>query len=127
MNAEKPVQQEDYLLEYDAFITTFKKTMVSGEEVGEMVARMANHYAKLNLRLASALREYSEVIKKFQISTDENTGKAMSSVKAEALAAATPEAHTYNVFKAHTQNLEQMLNALKSLQKGVLQEYASSM
>jgi len=116
----------DYLVEYEAFVNTFKKTEVSGEEVGELIARMVNHYATINLRLVSALRDYSRVVRELQNSTDEKTGKPMSSAKAEALAAATSEAHTYNTMKAHVQNLQEIVNGLKSLQKGVMFEYSSS-
>lgn len=119
-------QQMDYLVEYDTFVTTFKKTQVSGEEVGEMIVRMVNHYCSLNLRLADALRRYSDVIRAFQESVDERTGKPMTSSKAEAMSAATPEAELYNRMKAHVQNAEQIVNGLKSLQKGVLNEYAQA-
>jgi hypothetical protein len=119
-------QEMDYLIEYETFVNTFKKTQVSGEEVGEMIVRMTNHYARINLRLASALRTYSEVIKGYQTSTDEKTNKPMTSSKAEALAAATQEAGDYTVLKAHVQNLEQIINSLKALQKGVLMEYSNA-
>jgi hypothetical protein len=117
---------KDYLVEYDAFVTTFKNTQVSGEEVGALIARMTNHYTKINLMLAEALRAYSSCVATYQNSTDENTGKPMSSAKAETLAAATPEASAYNKLKAHVQNLEQIINSLKALQKGVMFEYSSA-
>jgi len=47
-------------------------------------------------------------------------------IKAEILAEATSEAALYELNKIHVQNIEQYLNALKSLQKGVLAEFSYS-
>jgi len=116
----------DYLVEYDAFVTTFKKTQVSGEEVGEMIVRMTNHFVGINLRLAAALRDLSLVISTLSNSEDEKTGKPMTSSKATALAASSPEATAYNTLKAHVINLEQIINSLKALQKGVMFEFSNA-
>ena len=114
----------DYMIDYDAFSNNFRKTEVSGEEVGEMVMRMAGYFARYNVRLGDAIRAYSSVKSEFQNQVDTTTGKPMSSAKAETLASSTVEAASYEIARIHVQNIEQYINALKSLQKGVLNEYS---
>lgn len=116
----------DYMLDYEAFSNNFRKTEVSGEEVGELIMKMAGYFARYNVRMGDALRAFSRVKSDFQSQIDTSSGKTMSSAKAELLADATSEAATYEMSRIHTQNLEQYINALKSLQKGVLGEYAHS-
>lgn len=118
--------ENDYQIEYETFMNNFKKTEVSGEEVGEVVMRMAHYFARYNVRMNDALRAYSLVRAELQNQVDVATGKAMSSSKAETLADATPEAATYQLARAHIQNIEQYINALKALQRGVLFEYSNS-
>jgi hypothetical protein len=84
----------DYIIDYEAFSSNFKKTEVSGEEVGEMVMRMAGYFARYNVRMGDALRAFSRVKSDFQSQVDSTTGKPMSSAKADTLADATPEFHT---------------------------------
>lgn len=114
----------DYMLDYDAFSNNFKKTEVSGEEVGEMIMRLASYFARYNVRMGDSLRAFSQIKAGFQSQVDTSTGKTTSSAKAELLADATPEAATYEMARIHVQNLENYINSLKALQKGVLQEYA---
>lgn len=114
----------DYMTDYDAFEKNFRLTQVSGEEVGEVIMKMAGYFARYNVRTGDALRAFSRVKSDFQSQVDTVTGKTTSSAKAELLADATPEAATYEMARIHTQNLEQYINALKSLQKGVLNEYS---
>jgi hypothetical protein len=75
------------------------------------------------MKYASALRAYSQVAKEFAGTVDPS-GKAISATKAASLADATPEAAAYAEAKVHVQNIEQCINALKALQRGVLNEYA---
>lgn len=114
----------DYMVDYEKFMNDFKKTEVSGEEVGEMVMRMAGYFARYNVRLSDALHIYVIVKARFQNQLDGS--KPMSTAKAEILAEATSEAALYELNKIHVQNIEQYLNALKSLQKGVLAEFSYS-
>lgn len=122
----KSVETADYAVEYDLFQQNFKKTQVSGEEVGELVMRMAHYYMTYNVRMVQALKRFSEVKAAYLNGTDPATSKPMTSSKAEALADATPEAYAYELARVHLQNIEQGINALKSLQRGVLFEYANS-
>lgn len=116
----------DYVAEYEKFMNAFKLSEVSGEEVGAIVMRMGGYYATYNIKLAAALKKISQVRAEIQNGPDPSTGKAMSTSKAEILSDATPEGLAYTEAKIHVQNIEQYINALKSLQKGVLQEYAHS-
>ena len=116
----------DYMIDYETFQKNFRLTQVSGEEVGELIMKMAGYFARYNVRMGDALRAFSRVKSDFQSQVDTATGKTTSSAKAELLADATPEAATYEMARIHTQNLEQYINSLKSLQKGVLNEYSHS-
>jgi hypothetical protein len=116
----------DYLIEYDEFQNKFRLTEVSGEEVGVLIMRLANYYSRYNIRMGEALRRFSEIKAGFQNQTDEATGKGMSSSKAEVLAASTTEAATYEMARIHVNNIEQMLNGLKALQRGLMVEYNQS-
>ena len=116
----------DYLIEYQGFQDKFRLTQVSGEEVGELIMHLANYFARYNVRMGDALRAFSAIKAGFQNQVDEATGKTMSSAKAETLADATPEANTYEMSRIHVVNIEQMLNAMKALQRGVLTEYSNA-
>ena len=117
-------ETHDYMIDYEAFQSKIKLTEVSGEEVGEIVMKMAGYFARYNIRMGDALRAFSRVKSDFQSQVDTATGKTMSSAKAELLADATPEAYAYEMSRIHIQNVEQYINSLKSLQKGVLSEYS---
>lgn len=116
--------EHDYIIDYEAFQSNFRKTEVSGEEIGEMIMKMAGYFARYNVRMGDALRAFSVVKASFQNQVDTTTGKAMSSAKAETLADATEEAAKYEMARIHITNLEQYINALKALQKGTLNEYS---
>jgi hypothetical protein len=112
------------MIDYDSFSSNFRKTEVSGEEVGEIIMRFAGYYARYNVRMGDALRAFSRVKSDFQSQVDSATGKTMSTSKAEILADATPEADVYEIARIHVTNIEQYINALKALQKGVMNEYS---
>lgn len=115
-----------YLDEYNSFLSTYHRGQVSGEEVGEVIARMGAHFALYNMNMVNAERKLALVARDIESRTDEASGKAITSAKAKTFIDATDEAHEYNMARAHTQNIEQFLNSLKALQKGVLNEYAHS-
>ena len=66
----------------------------------------------------------NKVAKVIEQGSDENTGKGISSSKAKIIAAATPENDALITTKINIENIEQMINSLKNLQKGVLNEYS---
>ena len=116
---------EQYQTEYNKFIEDYKLAEVSGEETGILIARLAQYFAKYNMEMVANDKKRSIVAKDIESRADEN-GKAISSTKAAVLVEATPEAHEYKVSRAHLQNIEQMINSLKALQKGILNEYNHS-
>jgi hypothetical protein len=115
----------DYIIAYTAFEENFKKTEVSAEEIGELVMHMTGFYIRYNVRLGDAIRAFSHVKAGFQNQPDPQTGKAMSSSKAEMLADDTAEAYTYEMARIHVNNIQEIINSMKVLQKGVLNEYSS--
>lgn len=115
--------QVSYLDEYSVFMDNYKSGAVSAEEVGEKIARFAQYFAMHNLEFAVADHERAKVAAANETKADEN-GKQMSSTKAQAITEATVEAAAYRKAKVHVQNIDVMINSLKSLQKGLLNEYS---
>ena len=115
--------KKPYQVEYDVFIKNFTKGTTSGEDVGIIISKMVQYFADANLTYVKALKLFSRVAKEYEVSADDN-GKPLSSAKAKILSAATEEADELNESKAHLVNIEQEINGLKSLQKGVLNEYS---
>jgi len=113
-----------YITEYTKFVEDFSVGQVTGEEVGEVVVRMAQYFAEQNLKRVLAERAYSLVIKKAEETVDESSGKQISSSKAKSISEASDEAYEAAQAKAHMINCEQFINALKALQKGVLNEFS---
>jgi len=116
----------DYIIEYSSFEGKFKKTEVSAEEVGELIMHMTGHFIRYNVRFAESLRAFSAVKAKFQNQVDPLSGKAMSTSKAEILADDTTEAAIYQMAKIHVNNIQEILNSMKSLQKAIMQEYSNT-
>jgi predicted ATP-grasp superfamily ATP-dependent carboligase len=119
-------EKQDYILAYTTFEENFKKTEVSAEEVGELIMHMTGFYIRYNVKLGNALRNFSAVKASFQANPDPQTGKAISSSKAEMLADDTSEAAIYEMARIHVNNIQEIINSMKSLQKGVMNEYAGS-
>jgi len=113
----------DYIQDYENFQKNYRIAETGGEEIGILISKMAGYYARYNIRLGNALHAYSTIKSEFQGSSDPATGKPMSTSKAEVLASSTPEAKEYENSRIHVQNLQEYINALKSLQKGALFEY----
>ena len=119
----KTTENVSYIDDYENFLDDFRNKEVSGEEVGEMIARMSQHFSRHNLVLIRAMRVYSKIKVSMLSQTEGVTGKMISATKAGTLAAASDEASAYEEARAHVQNLEQSINALKALQKGIIFEY----
>ena len=112
-----------YKVEYDAFITNYKKVETGGAEVGEMIARMAQYFTDFNIECGKAEIEFNKIASLMEQQTDEN-GKSLSSTKAKTIADASKEKAKLLMLRVHISNIEQSINALKSLQKGILNEYS---
>lgn len=122
-SAKRAGEEKTYISEYEKFINEFRLKEVSAEEVGVMIARFAQYFMQHNLIMQRALRIYASV-RRDLTETQEPGGKQMSVSKVELLCEATPEAAAYTAARAHVQNIEQCINALKALQRGIMNEYA---
>lgn len=115
---------EKYKEEYDEFLSNYSKGQTSADDIGEMIVRLAQYYADKNTLMGVQYGNLNAKAAEFIIKEDEQTGKPISAVKAETLTKATEEATMYDKSRRDVQNIEQMINALKSLQKGVMNEYS---
>jgi len=117
---------QDYEQLYADFIKNYALNVTTGEQVGELVARLAGFYPSYNASLARAERAYALVCRDEVLKTDDVTGKATSSAKAETIANASAEATAFKTAKMHITNLEVLIQSAKSLQRGLLQEMSHS-
>jgi len=113
----------NYQIEYKNFIDSYVNGETTGIDVGELIARLAQYYADANGAYVIALRFYNIKYAEFESSIDA-AGKQISSSKAKVLVSATGENNALEDAKMHLSNIEMMINALKSLQKGILNEYS---
>ena len=117
------MENQSYQKIYDDFVGSYKKNFVDGEDIGVVIMRLVQGFASTNINLTvfeSALaKKHEEIVN----STDAND-KPIAVSKADIMVAATDEARDVRRAKAELKNLEHMINALKSLQKGVLNEYS---
>ena len=120
MNDDK---KKSYIEVYGEFLDSFRLKEISPEEVGLLIAKFSQYFMQYNMLAQRSLKVYSGVKRNILTGTDSN-GKELSVSKADALADATEEAAAYEEARAHVQNIEQCINALKSLQKGQLFEYS---
>lgn len=116
---------EKYQEEYKEFIENYKSGLVTGERVGEVISRMAQYFTEANLNFASALIAFNIEAKRVEETVDEGSGKMISSSKAKVISDASVQSQTLIVAKSHVENIEQALNALKSLQRGIMAEFAN--
>ena len=110
--------QLTYLDEYGAFMDNYKSGEVSGEEVGEKIARLAQYFAMFNLEYAMAEHERAKVAAALESKVDEN-GKQISSSKAQVLAEATAEAAAARAAEAENINLIELAEKAMKVEKGV--------
>jgi len=119
-------QKEYYEELYAEFIKDYSSGVTTGEDVGLLVAKLASFYPNYNMSMARAERIFSLISRDNVIQTDETTGKAISSTKAETISDASPEAFAYKTARVHVQNLEMLIQSAKALQRGLLQEMIHS-
>ena len=117
---------ESYIEDYELFMKNLESQdgNMAAAEVGEMVARMANHFIRYNMMLARANKLFHN--KAQEVYAMNENGKPISAAKADIIASATPESAAYQEAKIHVQNIEQCINALKALQRGIQNEYSHS-
>jgi hypothetical protein len=116
-------KEQTYQEIYDEFIKDYNSGSTTGETVGYTVALMAQYFGMQNLSVVQAESIYARKAAEVEMKIDEN-GKAISSSKAKIIVEATPEAELRRTAQAHLSNIETYINALKALQKGILNEYS---
>jgi len=117
---------QDYEVLYANFMKDYVSGAVTGEQVGELVAKLAGYYPNYNGAMVKAERAFAIVKKDEVLKTDETTGKAVSSAKADTISDASEEATAFKVARMHVQNLEILIQSAKTLQRGLLQEMSHS-
>jgi len=117
-----------YIEDYEAFMNALEAQggLMAAGEVGEAITRMSSYFSRHNIILGRTLKMFNKVAKDIYSQNDPQTGKPISAAKAAILAEATEEAFAYQEAKVHVQNIEQNINALKALQRGILNEYSHS-
>jgi len=117
---------EEYVTLYSEFMKDYSAGSVTGEQVGGLIARLAGYYPHYNSIMTKAERSYALISRDEALKTDEMTGKAISSTKAETIANASVEASAFKNARMHIQNLEMLIQSAKALQRGLLQEMVTS-
>ena len=107
---------------YDEFINSYKAGTTNAEEVGYVVTKMAQFFCDANMAMGQADEGYNRFFA--QTMQLEEGGKSISAAKAKILADASDEARVLKTSKISLENIEQLINALKYLQKGMQNEYA---
>jgi len=111
-----------YQKEYEEFIAQYQNSPTIAEEVGKMIAKMAQYFGQANALYGNAKKSYNEIASTV-VQTEDN-GKPISVSKADLLSRATPQAKDLIDREIDLKSIEMQINALKSLQKGVLNEYS---
>jgi hypothetical protein len=113
---------EPYIELYQNFMKEYSRGTTTSEEVGELIAHLAGFYPNYNAAQVRAERGYALVCRDEVLKTDETSGKAISSAKAETIANASIESSAYKQARMHVENLEMLIQSAKALQRGLIQE-----
>ncbi len=118
------MEKREHDMEYDNFMKTYQQGTTSGEQVGFLISRLAQHFATTNLKLAEK-RVLLNKVELVNVDTvDELTGKLVSVAKANIMTGSSDESAAYRGEEVHLKNIENYINSLKNLQKGILNEYS---
>jgi len=115
---------EQYQKEYKEFIDGYSREVVDAEGVGELICRMAQYFSETNTSLSSLESRLNQLAATTIKQTDENSGKPISAAKADVLVKASEEYRNYAIAKGHLENISQMINSLKSLLRGLTNEFS---
>jgi len=111
----------EYRKVYDDFIASYIAGTTNAEEVGHTITIMAQHFCDANMAVGAADKGYSTLFaENMQL---EEGGKSISAAKAKIMTDASEEANVLSSAKRNLENIEQLINALKYLQRGMANEY----
>lgn len=113
----------NYESEYAQFMQAYVSGQTSGEETGKLIARLAQAYAQWNIRVGITTKSFNKVYAQL-VNSVESNGKPVSVSKAEVMASITPEFEVMDDAQRNLKNVDTYINSLKSLQKGILNEYS---
>lgn len=113
----------EYLTEYNKFLETYKQGAVDAEAIGELIVHLAQYYATYNLQFAAADYKFNVTVGNYENQQDPNTLKPLTSTKARSFAESHPDYEARGLAKAHVENIDCLIQSLKSLQKGILKEW----
>lgn len=105
-------------------MTEYLQQEKGADEVGKVIAQLAQCFAGISKDLAVAEKVFNTKYAEIVSAPDEASGKPIAVSKAEILAKATTQYHDVNVLKKELSAIEQEINALKSLQRGLMNEYS---
>lgn len=112
-----------YKEEYKLFMETLESgEPIPAETVGRLIVKFAQYFSDAISEAVKTEYRYRKILAVYENKTDDN-GKPLSSTKAEAQAEATPEYLAYIEAKANVTSIEVCINAFKSLQKSLQNEY----
>ena len=115
---------EDYQNEFKEFIEKLNKDVgaVDPSEVGVMISRMVQYFCDYNSMKTVSSNRLRQASTPIILGNDDN-GKPISMAKAQFIIDALPESEDHSIKKMHLENLEQIVNGLKSTLKGLSNEY----
>ena len=116
---------ERYQEEYESFMKSYELSggAIAVQEIAEMIANQAKHYARFNLIAAELAKPYLRLKAQTVDSTDAKTGKLIAVSKAEIMVDASEEAEAYRDAETAKKNIDRYINALTQLQYGTGKEY----
>ena len=115
------MENPTYRTVYDEFIASYQAGTTNAEQVGYVITQMAQFFCDANMNMGYADEAYNKKFAEYM--NLEEGGKPVSAAKAKVLADASDEASVLKTAKVKLENIEQLINALKYLQKGMTQEY----
>jgi len=112
--------------EFNEFISNYKKTQISPEDIGLIISRLAQYYADANTFLVLSEEKLNKRYAESANSTDESTLKPISMAKCDIIIKDTDEYREASKAKVELQNIEMYIGTLKFLQRGLLAELGNS-
>ena len=108
---------------YADFLKAYTSGQTTGEEVGAVISQLAQCFSAMSQQAVKTEFMFNKKHAALVDGVDE-AGKAVSAAKAEVIAKASDEYNAYNESRKELAAIENEINALKSLQRGVMNEYA---
>lgn len=104
---------------YDKVFSEQLREVKTPEDAARNIMGLTEIYLKYNSDLFFAYSALALVSREIENSTDEATGKPISSAKAKVLVAATKEALKYEEVKMHVENVNKCIHAFEAMQRAL--------